>query len=171
MHLLFYIFADDETGQKVIGALARAVDREVVCRVLIDALGSRPWAPAPSRRWKLSGSTFISCCRSGIAAEIRPRGLRNHRKIAVIDGRVGYVGSQNLVDRDFKSGIINQEMVVRATGPIVLQLQGIFVTDWFLETEQVLDDPAICPEPADTGEMLRRFCPRGRTIRGQESSG
>ena len=68
---------------------------------------------------------------------------------------------QNLVDRDFKGGIVNQELVVRTTGPVVLELQGVFVTDWFLETEQVLDDPAICPEPNYTGETIAQVLPSG----------
>lgn len=43
VHLLFYIFADDRTGLRVIEALERAVLRGVTCRVLIDAIGSRQW--------------------------------------------------------------------------------------------------------------------------------
>ena len=162
VHLLYYIFADDETGQKIIAALGRAVSRGVPCRVLIDALGSRPWATRTVAALRAAGVEVHLVLPLGILRRKSARAdLRNHRKIAVIDGKVGYVGSQNLVDRDFKGGIVNQELVVGTTGPVVLELQGVFVTDWFLETEQVLDDPAICPEPHYTGEMIAQVLPSG----------
>ncbi|MDF2812899.1 MAG: cls, partial [Microvirga sp.] len=160
VHLLFYIFADDATGQKVIDALGRAVSRQVPCRVLIDALGSRPWAARTIASLKSVGVEVHLVLPLGLLRRKSARAdLRNHRKIAVIDGKIGYVGSQNLVNRDFKPGIVNQELVVRTTGPVVLQLQGVFVTDWFLETEQVLDDPAICPQPTDTGTTIAQVLP------------
>jgi cardiolipin synthase len=162
VHLLFYIFADDATGQKVIDALGRAVSRQVPCRVLIDALGSRPWAARTIASLKSVGVEVHLVLPLGLLRRKSARAdLRNHRKIAVIDGKIGYVGSQNLVNRDFKPGIVNQELVVRTTGPVVLQLQGVFVTDWFLETEQVLDDPAICPQPTDTGTTIAQVLPSG----------
>jgi cardiolipin synthase len=87
--------------------------------------------------------------------------LRNHRKIAVIDGRVGYTGSQNLVDAAFKPGIIYEELVVRAAGPVVLQLQATFAVDWFLETEQVLDAPEFFPPPETAGTVIAQVLPSG----------
>jgi cardiolipin synthase len=75
--------------------------------------------------------------------------LRNHRKIAVIDGRVGYTGSQNVVAADFKDGSY-EDLMARVTGPVVLDLQYVFAADWFLETDEVLDGEAEfpCPEVA-----------------------
>ena len=87
--------------------------------------------------------------------------LRNHRKIAVIDGRIGYVGSQNIVDADFKPGIVNQELVVRVTGPVVQELQGVFVADWFMETQQVLETPELFPELPRTGHAVAQVLPSG----------
>jgi cardiolipin synthase A/B len=87
--------------------------------------------------------------------------LRNHRKIAVIDGRIGYTGSQNLVDPDFKPGITYEELVVRVTGPVVLQLQAVFAADWFLETEEVLDTLEVFPDPDVTGKVAAQVLPSG----------
>jgi cardiolipin synthase len=87
--------------------------------------------------------------------------LRNHRKIAVIDGRVGYTGSQNLVDAEFKPGLIYEEMVVRVTGPIVLALQYVFMSDWFLETDQFLDSKAVFPDPETPGITVVQALPSG----------
>jgi cardiolipin synthase len=79
--------------------------------------------------------------------------LRNHRKIVVIDGQVGYTGSQNLVDRDFKKGIHYDELMVRVRGEIVLDLQLVFVADWYLETDQLLDGANFFPEIAGGGTV------------------
>src|SRR5262249_12605344 len=78
--------------------------------------------------------------------------LRNHRKIAVIDGRTAYVGSQNLVNRDFKRGIIYENLVARVTGTVALQLQAVFLADYFFECGKIADGPEVFPahEPAGT---------------------
>ena len=81
--------------------------------------------------------------------------LRNHRKIAVIDGQTAYVGSQNLVNRDFKPGIIYEELVARMMGPVVLQLQGIFLIDYFAETDQDLFKPEYFPPETAAGTTAR----------------
>ena len=74
----------------------------------------------------------LESCRSSTAEG-------NHRKIAIVDGRVAFTGSQNLVASDFVAGITYEELVLRLTGPAVLELQYIFATDWFLETNEVLE--------------------------------
>ena len=162
VHLLYYIYADDATGQKVTDALARAVKRGVTCRVLIDALGAR----RPLR------TLLPKLVQAGVAVHrVLPAGLlrlwgarvdlRNHRKIAVIDGHVGYTGSQNLVAADFKKGIVYEELVVRVTGPVVLGLQFVFVADWYLESDQLLDTPAVFPDPEVTGDVPVQPLPSG----------
>ena len=162
VHLLVYILADDPSGKKIIAALARAVERGVVCRVLIDALGSRAWAP----------QVISSLTDAGVSARLvlpfsllRRRStradLRNHRKIVVVDGRIGYIGSQNIVDSDFNPRVTNQELVVRVFGPVVLELQAIFVADWFLETDQVLKNPVLFPEPTRNGNIIAQVLPSG----------
>ena len=65
--------------------------------------------------------------------------LRNHRKIAVLDGRIAYVGSQNIVDADFKRGVVYEELVARVTGPVVHELQAVLLADRFFETETDAD--------------------------------
>lgn len=162
VHLLFYIFADDESGRKIIQALARAVARGVTCRVLIDALGSRAWAPRVLAALADAGVEVHLVLPVGLLRRKSTRAdLRNHRKIAVIDGQVGYVGSQNIVNADFNPRVVNQELVVRVTGPVVLELQGTFVADWFLETEQVLDSAGLFPELPAQGNIIAQVLPSG----------
>ena len=161
VHLLYFIFADDESGQKVMAALARATQRGVTCRVLLDAAGSRPWARSVVETLSRSGVAVHRVLALGLRGYTRAD-LRNHRKIAVVDGRFGYIGSQNIVDADFKPGIVNQELVARAAGPVVRELQAVFARDWFTETEQVLEGPAFFPEPTVPGRQSRKCCRAGR---------
>jgi cardiolipin synthase len=60
--------------------------------------------------------------------------LRNHRKIVVVDGRFAFFGSQNIVSANANRGMINEEMFVRATGPIVRHLHAVLLGDRYLET-------------------------------------
>jgi cardiolipin synthase len=162
VNLLFYIFADDLVGRRVMDALGRAVGRGVACRVLIDALGSRPWANSVVRILERHGVAVrlalpvIFLRRKSARAD-----LRNHRKIAVIDGRIGYAGSQNIVGAEFRPGIINKELMVRVEGPVVLELQSVFIADWFLETEEVLDAGRLLPQPRECGRVAAQLLPSG----------
>jgi len=165
VHLLYFIFADDESGQKVIAALARATQRGVTCRVLLDAAGSRPWARSVVETLSRSGAAVHRVLALGLRGYTRAD-LRNHRKIAVVDGRFGYIGSQNIVDADFKPGIVNQELVARAAGPVVRELQAVFARDWFTETEQVLEGPAFFPDPTVAGPAVAQVLPSGPDFPG-----
>jgi cardiolipin synthase len=143
VHLLTYIFADDATGRKVAAALGRAARRGVDARVLIDAIGSRPWA---RRTQAILAAEGVQCrlalpVRWWTTVRRARADLRNHRKIAVIDGRLAYVGSQNIVDRDFRRGIVNDELVARVEGPVVAAVAAVFASDWYLETREIL--PAV----------------------------
>jgi cardiolipin synthase len=161
-HILTYIFADDATGQKVIAALIRASARGVACRVLIDAIGSRPWIDGVVGALTAGGVAVHLVLPVGFLRKRAIRAdLRNHRKVAVIDGEIGYVGSQNIVDADFNGGITNRELVARVMGPVVLELQAVFAADWFLETEQVLDAPGLFPSPHIMGEVTAQVLPSG----------
>src|SRR4051812_9977828 len=160
VHLLYYILADDAAGRRVMAALARAVERGVTCRVLIDALGSRPWARSVVKTLSGSGVAVHRVLPLGLRGHTRAD-LRNHRKLAIVDGAIGHVGSQNIVDADFKPGVVNQELVVRVDGPVVQELQAVFAADWFMETEEVLAGPAFFPETSDAGSTAAQALPSG----------
>ncbi len=163
VHLLFYIFADDDHGGRVVAALLRARARGVECRVLVDAVGSR--------KFRL-GQLLARLQAAGIPArEALPAGLfrrgaarfdlRNHRKIAVIDDRVAYTGSQNLVNPVFVPGFPNAELVARVAGPVVLQMQAVFLEDWYFETGELPPAPEEIAMPARAGTMRAQLLPSG----------
>jgi cardiolipin synthase len=163
VHLLYYIFADDESGGRVLAALLRAQARGVECRVLVDAVGSRKFGLK---------ALFARLTEAGVPArEALPAGLfrrgaarfdlRNHRKVAVIDGRIGYTGSQNLVNPGFVPGFPNEELVARVAGPTVLQLQAVFLQDWYFETGELPGHPAELPVPEPAGDSVAQVLPSG----------
>ena len=162
VHLLFYIIADDATAERVIGALERAVERGVACRVLADSLGSRPEFQRMLPRLLSAGILAEETMRVGFFRRHTGRiDLRNHRKIAVIDGDIGYIGSQNLIDSTFKRGLTYEELNVRLCGPIVLELQAVFADDWYVEVDEFIGDSRYFPEPRIAGGVAAQALPSG----------
>jgi len=162
VHLLFYIFADDDATAPVIAALGRASYRGVRCRVLVDSVGSRSALSTLIPKLTASGVTIYEMLPVGLSRWRSARlDLRNHRKIAVIDGRVAYTGSQNLVAAGFKEGITYEELMLRVTGPAVWDLQYIFAADWFLETGEVLDCDKVFPYLGVAGSVPIQALPSG----------
>ena len=120
VHLQYFLFKADSATAPVIAALGRAVERGVVCRVLVDAVGSRSGLPILLPKLTALGIDVREMLPVGLFRSKRARlDLRNHRKIAIIDGRVAFTGSQNLVASDFIAGINYEELVLRLTGPVV----------------------------------------------------
>lgn len=151
VRLLVYIFADDAAGGKVIAALGRAVGRGVPCHVMIDPVGSHQWIAATMRRLEEAGVETREALPFHLLRGRTRRDMRNHRKLFLIDGRIGYAGSQNIVVKDFKPGVTNRELVVRLEGPIVAAMSAVFLADWYCETETMLEEhPAVPPRAGDT---------------------
>jgi cardiolipin synthase A/B len=162
VHLEYYIFANDSTGKRVAEAMIAAARRAVKCRVLMDSLGSRPALRTLAPRLRKAGIEVVEVLPVGFfRREHTRRDLRNHRKIAVIDGRIGYIGSQNLVNADFKRGLIYQELVTRVRGPVVLQLQAVLLTDYCLETAAQPGELGLFTPPETAGSSLAQVLPSG----------
>ena len=153
VHVEFYIFKNDRAGDRVLAALERASTRGVTCRLLIDALGSYGSVASIKRRLEPAGIEVHDILPLRRRLSSSRVDLRNHRKIVVVDARVGYTGSQNMWAPAEHGRNANRELMVRVTGPIVAQLQAIFVCDWYLETLEDLDDAAMFP-PCETGPGL-----------------
>ena len=99
VHLLFYIFEADATGRRVADAVIRAAKRGVKCRVLMDAVGSKRGLARLAPLMRANGIEVNAMLPVGLFRRNAARfDLRNHRKIAVIDGHTGYIGSQNIAD-------------------------------------------------------------------------
>ncbi|KQZ11058.1 cardiolipin synthase [Agromyces sp. Root1464] len=161
VHVEFFIVSFDETTKGFFAAMERAVQRGVTVRVLLDHIASGKAAGAKETYAELDriGAkwSFMLPVRPLKGQYQRPD-LRNHRKLVVVDGLVGFMGSQNLIDRSYNSkknikrGLQWQELVTRVTGPIVTGVNTVFLSDWYLETDELLTEEENVPAvavPAD----------------------
>ncbi len=139
--LEFYIWFKGGRADDVVAALIRAARRGIVCRVLLDSIGSSAFLKSYHvRQMQRHGIEVAEALPAGIIRALFVRvDLRNHRKIAVIDGNIGYTGSQNLVDpRFFKQdeGVGEWlDIMVRVRGPVVELMTATFIHDWLMEEE------------------------------------
>ncbi len=155
VHVEFYIVAWDDTTRGFFAAMERAVARGVRVRLLADWLATR--------KIPKSDETFAELDRIGVKwswmlpvepfkGKYQRPDLRNHRKLVVVDGRVAFMGSQNLISRDYdspkniKRGLMWQELMTRLEGPAVAGLNTVFLSDWLIETGEQLDGEHV---PAD----------------------
>jgi cardiolipin synthase len=168
VRLLFYIFQDDVAGRRVADALVAAVDRGVSCCLLIDAVGSKQALKGLAQVLRAKGVEVHATLPVGIFRSRAARfDLRNHRKIAIIDGRIGYTGSQNITDPEFVPGYPNEELMVRLTGPVVRHLQAVYFADYYFETGREPDRNEISREISATGSSLVQVVPSGPGYRRQ----
>lgn len=165
--LLAYIFASDRIGERVAAALRRAGERGVRCRVLFDPVGSARWRSRTQALLRDSGASYRQALPLRILRGFTRRDLRNHRKLYLIDGLtgggIGWIGSQNIVAPDFRPGVVNRELMVRARGPLVAQMQLQFETDWHLESGGALPLPLAAPEAGRgmAGTAVAQLLPSG----------
>lgn len=171
VHFEFYIVAIDDASRPLLDALLRAHARGVTVRILIDHVGSLgypgysdlvkeldasgvPWRRSlPLRPWK---------------GEYQRPDLRNHRKILVIDGEIAYTGSQNVIHRSYnkranlRKGFEWKDLSVRCTGPIVAELNAVFASDWYSETEVILFEEFDTElDPIHEGGAMAQVVPSG----------
>jgi cardiolipin synthase len=159
VHLLVYILADDAVAQRVIAALGRAVKRGVRCRVMLDPIGSRRWQRGALRLLDDAGVETRKALPFHLIRGRTRRDMRNHRKLFVIDGTIGYAGSQNIIAKDFRPGVTNHELIARVRGPVVAEMTAIVEVDWCIESENESCEPIEIP--AAVGEACIQLLPSG----------
>lgn len=164
IHLATYILADDEIGRRLMNLLTERAKAGVSIRVLYDAFGSA--GPEFRRFFKkyksIENFHLASFSQSNILKRQFQLNLRNHRKILVIDGNLGFTGGVNfhqsyLKDSQGRPGIIDYHFRVR--GPVVADLQFSFLRDWYYTTDEPIPhfyNENYYPIPRSEGEELAR---------------
>ena len=145
VHMLFYIYLDDAAGQKIGSALMNAAKRGVSCRLMVDDVGSKSFLRSKlAHEIKESGVALLGCLPVNALRMLFSRlDLRNHRKIAVVDGQIGYTGSNNLAEAAFAVKAKFAPWVdctVRIDGPAAKELQVLFLEDWHFESGELAED-------------------------------
>jgi len=154
IHLQFYIFEDDAVGRLVRDALIEKVREGVEVRLLYDDVGC----------WKVDQSFYEKMREAGIETRgfLKVRfpmftskvNYRNHRKVVVIDGRVGFVGGMNLALRYLK-GVkwgIWRDTHIRIEGRAVYGLQIAFLSDWYAADHSLITSSRYYPDMSVCGE-------------------
>ncbi|WP_367107327.1 cardiolipin synthase [uncultured Psychrobacter sp.] len=176
IHVLYYIWLIDGMGIDTAQALIRAAKRGVTCRAMVDGMGSRKMVRSKIWREMQEAGVQVSVAlpfRNLIKVLLFSRiDLRNHRKITVIDGKIGYSGSRNCADPEFRVKPKYApwvDIMMRIEGPIVAQNQMLFASDWLMKNpETPLDSFPYFTEPLTT--IPKRFDKDKATTEDGEST-
>lgn len=163
IHIQYYIFLDDEIGLKTRDILVRKASEGVEVRLIYDDVGS----------WKAKRNFFKDMQTCGV--EVQPFlkvafkiltsrvNYRNHRKIVVIDGKVGFVGGMNVADRYIK-GVNNgiwRDSHIKVEGKGVAGLQTSFLIDWYSSRKEFLASDSYYPILENKGDNLMQLVTSG----------
>lgn len=159
-----YIYDCDAIGTQVLNALRRAAKRGVRCFLLYDAIGSLNLDLVAVSEAQADGvriSPFAS--RSLLRGRFQIN-LRNHRKIVVIDGTLGFTGGTNISARHTTRkdvGITSEDCHFEIKGLAVHQLMASFAEDWHYATGEKLVEPTFFPASVPAGDATCRVLPSG----------
>lgn len=157
--LVTYIFDNDAWGQKFARALGAAVRRGVEVRVLVDAAGIRYSFPSIVRALRRNGVPHARFLPSLIPPHFMTVNLRNHRKVLVVDGKLGFTGGINIraahVIAD-NPKFPTHDLHFRVQGPVVAHLQEAFADDWNFTTHERLRGSDWFPELDAAGQGFAR---------------
>lgn len=152
-YLEFYIWQAGGRVDDIAEALMQAAKRGVDCRVLLDSVGSADFFDTEwSARLRSAGILLVEVLPAKAwRMPFHRQDLRMHRKLMIVDDRVAYTGSMNLIDPQlFKQNMgVGQwiDVMVRVQGPVVPVMWSLFVRDWEMETgERLLDSRQHEPE-------------------------
>ncbi len=163
IHLEYYIFNDDEIGHRVRSALIQKAQEGVEVRVLYDDVGC----------WKVKKKFFKVMTDAGVEVHAFLRvvlpvfsgkvNYRNHRKIVVIDGQVGFIGGMNIADRYLNGTHLGvwRDNHYKITGKGVQGLQSAFLIDWYVVTKNLINNRIYYPKTSLAGAHLMQVVTSG----------
>ena len=144
INLQFYIIACDSLGRRLRDILIERARAGVKVRVIYDYIGSFDARRRDFfQRMKENGVEVHSFFRLSFPSHVNRLNWRNHRKVVVIDGNVGYIGGMNVAERYVTGGGFGKwrDSVARISGPCVAALQYHFAVDWKFMGHDLLCDP------------------------------
>ena len=148
VHVEIYIVAWDNTTDVFFRALARAVQRGVKVRLLLDHIGSRKYPGFHKLGHRLDAigvEWYLMLPLLPLRWRWRRPDLRNHRKMLIIDGERGFLGSLNMIDssylmpKNIREGRHWVDVMVELSGPVIASMNTIFAVDWLMESDELLE--------------------------------
>jgi cardiolipin synthase len=154
-----YIFDNDRVGRLFLGALGRAVARRAEVRVLVDGVGAHYAFPSILRPLRRVGVPVACFLPTSVPWSFHYANLREHRKILVVDGRIGFTGGMNMREGhafSLRPRHPIQDLQLRIEGPTVAHLQEVFADDWKFCTGEVLQGERWFPPLPPAGPVRAR---------------
>ncbi len=165
INLQYYIFEDDEIGNRIANILENRAAAGVQVRVIYDHVGSLHTRNKFFDRLNAAGVEIYPFFRVAFPPFGTRINWRNHRKICIIDGEIGYIGGMNIADRYIDGGkMFNswRDSHLRIQGPAVAALQSSFAVDWSFMGKPLLKQALPCLEQAP-GNMSAQLVTAGPT--------
>jgi cardiolipin synthase len=159
-----YIFRDDPTGHEFCDAVAQAHQRGVPVRVIIDGIGGGYFTTPAFRRLSAAGVPAALFMHSALPWRMPFLNLRNHKKVLIVDGQIGFTGGLNIASANRLA--TQPEHPIRDThfrleGPVVDQLATTFAADWAFAHGENLDGPPWFTDPQPVGKTVARAVTSG----------
>jgi len=139
IHIEYYIFEDDEIGTAIGDVLIQKAQEGIKVKFIYDDFGSSKMSKKFIKKLKDAGIEAVAFYKVTFVRLANKLNYRNHRKIIVIDGEIGYIGGINVADNyinSAKSSLFWRDSHLKISGLAVLNLQYIFLTDWNFCTGQ-----------------------------------
>lgn len=163
IHIQYYIFCDDETGCRLRDALVEKARQGVEVRILYDDVGCSGVKKAFFEGMRREGIEVFSFLHVKFPLFTSKVNYRNHRKIAVIDGRVGFIGGMNVADRYIRGTEWGswRDTHFRIEGSGAAGLQVSFLSDWSATTKQHITGAAYFPQTERLTNDILQIVPSG----------
>ncbi len=165
IHLEYYIFAEDKIGNQVKEILKNKARHGVEVRLIVDDVGSWELKDSFYREMRDAGVEVYSFLQVHFPLLTSKVNYRNHRKIVIIDGHVGFIGGYNIADRykegDIKSYGIWRDTHIMIEGDAVNSLQNIFLIDWYFVSQTELSDSKYFPPSKPVSNKALQIVPSG----------
>lgn len=162
--LCSYIFRYDRIGIRFVEALAAAQARGVAVRVLVDGIGAGYFRSTVHKALRAHGIPCERFMHSLLPWQMPFLNLRNHRKILIVDGRIGFMGGLNIGEENLRRLRIKHPVAdthFRLEGPVVHQLSEAFAQDWSFTCGEQLDGETYFPELGRQGDIPMRVVTSG----------
>ncbi len=164
INLSTYIFDNDQAGEMFFSALSDAHKRGVKVRIIVDDVGARYSFPPITKKLKKVGIETVRFLPTVVPSRLPFLNLRNHRKIMVVDGRVGFTGGMNIREGHMLN--LNPPFPIKdihfhIRGPVVRHMQQVFAEDWYFCTGEILKGSRWFPEIKPEGTAWARGIPDG----------
>ncbi len=164
IHMEYYIIKDSHIGRKFQEALIKKAKEGIEVRLIYDAVGS----------WRLTKKFLKPLKNAGVIIEVflpvtlpllgSRLNYRNHKKILVVDGKIGFVGGINIGDeylgKNKKLGFW-RDTHLKLQGEAVYVLQGMFLADWYFVSNESINDIKYFPKQGYCGETILQIASSG----------